>query len=251
MTGQKGRKLRPRPTERVEGGVKYITAEPAARLLGVSHDHFYEKSILSLTRYFFDGRRRPWYKEEQVADLKAGRIAQNPVIAIEGMYKDWTTDARALGIPVTTGMATIRGIQEPLYLPEEVCAAFGLDGHVRMLCRARFSMANKLYLCTWDTYWPYALVEEFLPAMKTDPDFSVSRALAAKGRSPVRAVEEVSSRHANLYEQEQMQMVSNEPILVLQRACYGQDGTFVLFSDMSLRGSFFKRRYEFAIPHWK
>jgi hypothetical protein len=46
-------------------------------------------------------------------------------------------------------------------------------------------------------------------------------------------------------------MISNEPILVLQRACYSASGAFVLFSDMSLRGSFFKMHREYPVDHWK
>lgn len=228
-------------------GEEYVTAEQAMELLGISRPTFYEKPILYLRVYYFDGKKRQWYSKRQVLDLKEGRIAQNPVIPIEGMFKDWTAAARAMGVPATTTTSEVY----PTTLPHDACETFGLSPTLPVLLRGRLTLSRGIYLCVWNSYWPLSLVEEFLPEIKANPDFSITGALAEQGVVVARAVEEVSTRHPSLREQEQMQMISNEPILVLQRACYSERGAFVLFSDMSLRGSFFKMRREYPVDHWK
>ncbi len=229
--------------------IEYINTKEAITLLETSGQTFYTNAKPLLQTYKFGAKKTPWYKKSDVEALKRGRFTgpREPII-IKGMFQNWNEYVRSLGIGADTTNAEIIVTT----LPQAVAKVFNLDTSRQFLKRQRFTMAEGIYLCVWDTYYPYELIEDDLEEIKRNFDYSIVEGIKARhGIAPGANREIYRARPATFREQEQMQLVTDEPMLNLQRISYTHDGeTLILVSDMALRGEWFAYEREEKPTHW-
>ena len=216
---------------RNEGNEIYLDTDEAMRLLGVSKQTFYANARLHIKPMRFDSKKKPWYRKDDVIALKEGRAIREANIGISGILKDWTTFLRGLGYSATT-LVRDMGL---CGLPEDAVETFGLPQgeYVR---RGRITFANRTPICSWDSYYPVDLVD--FSEMKRDLQLDIPKWIAEKhGVKVGRAVDKYIARDATINEQELLQLMTNEPVLILKRASYTRDKSrLVLYSDMVLLG---------------
>lgn len=225
--------------------ITYLDTDETRRELEVTKPTFYKNVQPVLQVYRFAGKRKPYYKKADVLMLKRGQlVAKHPPIVISGILKNWTDYARSLGFQVDTIGREI----DIVSTPEN---PFTL-AHGTFVRRSRISFVNQVPICIWETYYPLALVEDFLEEMKADDEFSVVTAIKERRNLVVGwATERYTARLATTFEQELLQLLDAEPVLQLQRASYTWDKkTLILYSDMALLGAWFAPTLSYPVDIW-
>jgi len=229
---------------------EYLDTQEVLAELGASKKRFYSNVKPQLKVYQFGGKKTPWYKKREVLALKSGQIERTAPITISGILQDWTTHVRALGYQIDTKNREIKTAQ----LPDKVTAAFGIASERQFVMRSRISFVNRVPICIWTTYYPLELVKGvILEEMKRDEETDVVRRIKEQhGVSIGWAKDRYSARAATVTEQELLQLLRDDPVLVLQRVCYTRDKkTLVLYSHMTLLGSWFAPEHEYEVTIWK
>lgn len=227
---------------------EYLTTDDAIVLLETNRQSFYNFAQPLLRVYHFDGKRTPWYKKGDVLDVKRGKSTAKTVITLPGIFKDWTEYVRSLGMKADTDTGEV----VETTLPASAIELFHLPADALFVKRSRLTLVDNAYICIWDTYYPYDLVRLDLDKIKGDAEYSIVSGIKSRhGLAIGYTKERYSSRAATLREQEQMQLVTDEPLLILQRASYTRDRqTLILYSDMSLRGNWFAAEREYDVKIW-
>lgn len=231
-------------------GVEYLNTDEVLAELGASKKRFYSNVKPQLRVYQFEGKKAPWYKKHEVLALKSGQIERTAPITISGILRNWTTHVRALGYQIDTKNREI----ETVTLPDKVAAAFGIDPERQFAKRSRISFVNRVPICIWTTYYPLELVEgDIYEEMKRDEEADVVRRIKEKhGLSIGWAKDRYSARLATTEEQEVLQLLRDDPVLVLQRVSYTRDKkTLVLYSHMTLLGTWFAPEHEYEVNIWE
>ncbi len=232
----------------VEGEAYLDTSETLAEL-GISRQSFYSNVKPQLKVYLFDGLKRPWYRTRDVQALKDGYLPRPASIVISGILKDWTTHVRALGYQADTKNREI----EPATLPEATAAIFGFEPTQQFVKRSRITFVNRVPICIWDTYYPWELVApDILAEMKRDEETDVVRRIKEQyGLIVGWSKDRYTARAATIKEQELLQLLRDDPVLVLQRVSRTRDKkTLILFSEMTLLGSWFAPEHEYYVDIW-
>lgn len=230
----------------------YLDTEETMEVLDTPRKRFYANVRKQLKPYFFEGFKRPWFNEREVMALKEGRTERStPPITIPGIFPNWTNHVRSLGLQIDT---LTRGITIVSLDAEQLPATFHIEPYRQFAKRSRISFINRQPICLWSSYYPLELVAgEILDEMKRDPETDVvKRIQEVHGLTIAWAKDRYSARAASLEEQEALQLLRDEPIMVLQRVSYASDRkTLVLYSDMSLLGSWFAPEHEYPVAIWQ
>jgi hypothetical protein len=231
---------------RIEEGETYLNGQEVMALWPASKKLFYDNIQPRLPTYHFGGRKKPhYYKESEVLALRSGKpSAPRSLIIISGIFSDWTIYLRSLGYRAETVNSEI----ELAELPEEVLNTFHLPATEQFAKRSRMTLANGVPICTWSMYYPIGLVEgKIFGEMIEDPNLNVvTRIEEIHGMTVGWERSRYTARSATLQEQLSLKLLTNEPLLILQRACFTKDRqTLIHVSHMALLGSWF------AIEHDK
>jgi len=228
---------------------EYLSNKEAIALSGASKQSFYKNAKPYLRVYHFDAKLAPWYKKSDVLAFKSGKPARKASLSINGIQRDWTTFLRALGYDAQTKTRAI----EPAKLPPDVVVTFGLNADQQFIKRSRMTYVDGDPICVWSTYYPLKLVEgtilnEIEQNMSTDV---VKRIKEEHGIVVGWGKDKYTARFATFKEQEILQLHINEPVLILQRVSYTEDRkTLVLYSEMTLLGSWFAPEHEYEVNIW-
>lgn len=233
---------------RIENGEEYLNGNEVMDLWPASRNLFYSNIQPRLQSYHFDGKRRPhFYKKAEVLALKKGQPAiHREPITISGIFSDWTVYLRSLGYQADTVNQAI----EIENLPEETSACFHISPSRRFVRRSRMTLANGTPICTWSTYYPLELVEGvILDKMKQDQTLDVvTQIKELHGIAVGWEKNRYTSRSTTLEEQKTLQLLTNEPVLILQRGCWASDKQILAFvSHMTLLGSWFAVEHDFPV----
>ena len=115
------------------------------------------------------------------------------------------------------------------------------------------TLANDVPICTWSTYYPLELVQEkILDEMKHDSSLDVvTRIKETQGIVVGWERNRYTARDTTLEEQELLKLLTNEPVLILQRACFTKDRQILTHvSHMTLLGSWFAIEHDFSVKIW-
>lgn len=227
--------------------VEYWDIRETYMHLNMTRATFYRSVKEKLHVYFFEGRSKPWYKRSEVVALAQGKLEERPHIVLRGLLKNWTHYAQELGLPVETINCMVEiGVS----LAPELCTWLGVIPESTFIKRSRVSFLDTTPICYWETYYSRVLVSQFIDSIKHEPDFDLVAALQEqRGITIKRAKERHIAREASLFEQEILQLRRPEPVLQLQRAAYSELGRLVLYSDMSLLGSWFEPELSYDVDH--
>jgi DNA-binding GntR family transcriptional regulator len=229
-------------------GKMYLNNEEVQAELGASKKRFYNSIRPQLRVYHFEAKQTPWFLREDVIALKNGKPVRKASISISGIQRDWTSYLSSLGFHAETIDRTI----EVTTLPKSAIEFFHLSPEQQFVKRSRMSLADKAPICTWDTYYPYELIQgEIFEEMKQGHVDVVKRIQEETGIVVGVAKDKYTARTATLEEQDLLQLVTNDPVLILQRASYTSDKkTLVLYSDMVLLGNWFAPEHEYQVAIW-
>lgn len=225
--------------------VTYLEVAEVAQELGISKPWFYENVRPRLHTYRFGGKAKPYYKKADVLALKRGRpVASQPPIVIGGILRDWTQHVRALGFQIDTVNREIKSVPTPIN-------HFGIEEGL-FVERSRISFVNRTPICIWSSYYPLPLVADFLDEIKANGELDVVRRIKEQHGLVIGwATERYQARLATSAEQEILQLLTDEPVLTLQRASYTADKqTLVLYSDMVLLGAWFAPEVSYDVNIW-
>jgi hypothetical protein len=236
---------------RIEAGEVYLNGQEVMALWPASKKLFYDNIQPRLQTYHFGGRKKPhYYKESEVLSLRGGKppVQRNPII-ISGIFGDWTTFLRSLGYRADTVNSAI----EVVTLPEEVINTFQFPAEKEFAKRSRTTLANNVPICTWSTYYPLEFVQDrILEEMKQDPTLDVVKQIReTHGITVGWERNRYTARDTTLEEQEHLKLLTNEPVLILQRACFTKDKqTLTHVSHMILLGSWFAIEHDYPVKVW-
>jgi hypothetical protein len=236
---------------RIVNNEEYLNGEEVMSFWPASKNLFYDSIQPRLQTYHFDGKKRPhYYKKSEVIALRSGKptVHREP-ITISGIFGDWTVYLRSLGYQADT----ISQAVETATLPEETTATFHIPSEKQFVRRTRQTLANGVPICVWSTYYPLELVEgTILTEMKQDPRLHVvERIREVHGVAVGWEKDRYTARNATQAEQEDLQLVTNEPVLILQRGCWTSDRQVLAFvSHMTLLGSWFAIEHDSPVKVW-
>ncbi len=233
---------------KVINGEEYLTIEEVMRLWPASRNLFYKRIKPRLRSYHFEGKATPhFYKKTEVLALRDGRPEQRDPILLSGLLGDWTIFLRSLGYQAETKTTTV----EITNLPEEIRRTFRLPLDRQFVRRSRMTLANGIPICSWSSYYPLELVAgEIFAEMQRDPSLDVLKKIRElRAISPTWERDRYLARNASPEEQALMQLITNEPVLVVQRGCWtGKDKqTLTHISHMVLVASWFAVEHEFPL----
>ncbi len=236
---------------RIENGEEYLNGNEVMELWPASRNLFYGSIQSRLQPYHFDGKKRPhYYKKSEVLALRSGKpTVQKEPITISGIFSDWTTYLRSLGYQADTKNSAI----ETVALPEEASNTFHIPAERQFVRRSRMTLANGVPICSWSTFYPLELVEgEILTEMGQDPTLDIiKRIREVHGIAVGWEKNRYTARSTTLEEQEHLQLLTNEPVLILQRACWTSDKQILThISHMTLLGSWFAIEHDFPVNVW-
>ncbi|HEU5374939.1 MAG TPA: UTRA domain-containing protein, partial [Ktedonobacteraceae bacterium] len=191
--------------------------------------------------------RPHYYKKSEVLALRSGEpLTQREPIIISGIFGDWTLHLRSRGYQAITTTQDI----EQVTLPEEVRNTFHIPAERQFIRRSRMTLANGVPICTWSTYYPLELVQEkILDEMKRDSRLDIVKHIKEEhGIAPRWEKNRYTARSATLEEQETLKLLTNEPVLILQRGCWTDDRqTLTHVSHMTLLASWFAIEHDFPV----
>ncbi len=230
---------------------EYLDTQEVLAELDASKKRFYSNVKPYLRTYHFDAKKTPWYRKRDVLALKGGKLARMASISISGIQRDWTSFLRASGYHAVT---IDRTIETGVFLPKDAIEMFKLPADKKFVKRSRMTIVDGVPICAWDTYYPLELVEgDILDEMKHGFEIDVVKRIKEKYGIVVGiAKDKYTARNATFEEQELLQLLSNDPVLILQRVSYTRDRqTLVLYSDMVLLGSWFAPEHEYEVNIWE
>ena len=197
---------------------EYLDTREVLEELGASKKRFYSNVKPQLKVYRFAGLRAPWYRKRDVLALKNGLLPRAASIVISGILSNWTTHVRALGYQADTKTREIT--VEPL--PEEASATFGIETSQQFVKRSRITFVNRVPICIWTTWYPLALVgDDIYAEMKQDDETDVVRRIKEKHGLVIGwSKDRYTARGATIYEHELLQLLWDEPVVILQRVSY-------------------------------
>lgn len=236
---------------RVENNEEYLNGEEVMSFWPASKNLFYGSIQPRLQSYHFDGKKRPhYYKKSEVLALKSGKpTAHREPITISGIFGDWTVHLRSLGYQADTHNQAI----EMAILPEEVNYTFHISRERQFVRRSRLTLANGVPICVWSTYYPFELVEgEILSEMRQYAKLDViKRIREVHGITVGWERNRYTARNATLDEQGLLQLVTNEPVLIVQRGCWTSDKQILIHvSHMTLLSSWFAIEHDSSVSIW-
>jgi DNA-binding GntR family transcriptional regulator len=240
---------------RIENNEEYLNGEEVMAMWPASKNLFYSGIQPRLQAYHFEGKKRPhYYKKSEVLALRSGQpTVQKEPITLYGIVEDWTIYLRAHGYQANTTTEDI----EIVALPKEVETTFHISSEKRFARRTRKTLANGIPICVWSTYYPLELVEgEILAKMRQESTLNVVKQIKeVHGIIVGFERDRYTARNATLEEQKTLQLLTNEPVLIIQRGCWTSDKQIILthISHMTLLGSWFAIEHEIPVDTrvWK
>ncbi len=233
---------------RFENGKEFLNGDEVMEFWPASKNLFYGNIQPRLKSYHFDGKKRPhYYEKSEVLALKSGEpIIHREPITISGIFGDWTYHLRSRGYQATTIDKAI----EQTTLPEEVKNTFHIPADRQFIKRSRMTLANGAPICTWSTYYPLELVEgTIFEEMKRDSTTNVVKRIQEEHGFIARwEKNRYTARSTTLEEQKTLELLTNEPVLILQRGCWTDDRQILThISHMTLLASWFAIEHDAPI----
>ncbi len=210
---------------RIENGEEYLNGEEVMNFWPASKNLFYGSIQPRLQPYHFDGKKRPhYYKKSEVLALKSGKpVTRKEPITISGIFGDWTVYLRSLGYQADTRNYAI----ETTTLPEEASFTFHISAERQFVRRSRITLANGVPICVWST------IRE------------------VHGITVGWEKNRYTARNTTLEEQELLQLLTNEPVLIVQRGCWTSDRQILThISHMTLLSSWFAIEHDSSVKIW-
>lgn len=231
---------------KIINGEEFLTTEEVMAFWPASRNLFYKRIQPRLRAYHFEGKATPhYYKKTEVEALRSGQPIKRDPIVLSGILGDWTVYVRSLGFEAETKTISL----EICSLPEEIRRTFHLSSERQFVRRSRMTLANGVPICQWSTYFPLELIGgEIFAEMQRDSSLDVLRRIREiHGLSVAWERDRYSARNASPEEQALLQLLTNEPVLVVQRACFSKDRTLTHISHMILIASWFAVEHEFPV----
>lgn len=219
-------------------------------LLGTSKQSFYDNARRHLKPYHFDAKRSTWYSEAEVLNLKNGVAVRKGAIRLTNIQQNWMQDIIDMGYDARTEN---RGDIEIVSLPDDAITAFHLPPTQQFVKRSRMTLVDDAPICLWSSYYPLNLVEgKILEEMRQNVATDVVKRIKDVCGVIIRVSRErYTTRVTTLEEQVLLRQVTDDPVLILQRASYTQEKqSLVLYSDMTLLGSWFASEREYEVNTW-
>lgn len=232
----------------VEGEEYLSTQEVRDTFDKASKKRFYDNIKPYLRVYHFDGRRLPWYSKNEVLALKDGKPVRKASIAITGMFSNWTQHARSLGFSVQS----VERERKVEHLPVGVAESFHVTTDEEFVRVSEMSWIEGQPVCAWVSWYPLALVHEALPQILDGSLHDIIGYIADRHDIVIREVNDVyGARFATFEEMALLQLLNNEPLLILQRMARTEDQQIVvLYQDMQLLSNWFVVRRTENIHYW-
>lgn len=229
---------------RHEQGELYVDTPDAIATLKMSRQYFYVNVRAKLQAYHFDGRAKPWYKDRDVRDLRDGKTVRKADVVIEGILKNWVVSVREQG---HTAEVFDRESPRIVSAPKAVADVFAEYSNREVVLRARGGAIDGHPCCMWTTYYPIDLVRgDTLEAMLRDSQTDTMALIQAQhGLSIHHAKDQVTSRLPTPEEQVTLEIVPDDPILVLRRTSYAESGKAMLFQEQILVAAYFLMTYTY------
>lgn len=228
---------------------EYLNTEESMAELGATRQRFYTNAKPLLKAYHFDARKMSWYRKREVLALKTGNLMRADSIVISGIFGNWTEHVRSLGYQVDTKNREIEIVTTPADAP----ATFGIPTGKHFVKRSRITFISGTPICVWASYYPLEFVNgDIHQEMKRNEDLDVVKAIKEQhGVAVGWSKERYMARLATTEEQEILQLLRDDPVLVLQRASRTSDKeTLVLYSSMTLLGTWFAPEREYEVHNW-
>lgn len=229
---------------RHEKGELYVDTNDAIAALKMSRQYFYTNVRDKLQPHHFDGRTKPWYKDRDVRDLRDGKTVRKADVVIEGILKNWVASVREQG---HTAEVFDRVSPRIVTIPEDVAGVFAEYSDREVVLRSRGGSIDGHPCCMWTTYYPIALVrgatlESMLRDSQTD---TMALIQGQHGLAIHHAKDQVTSRLPTPNEQVTLEIVPDDPVLVLRRTSYSEDGKVMLFQEQVLVSAYFLMTYTY------
>jgi DNA-binding GntR family transcriptional regulator len=229
---------------------RFLNGKETMALLGTSKQSFYDNARRHLKPYHFDAKRSPWYSEAEVLHLKNGVAVRKGAIRLTNIQHNWMQDIIDMGYDARTEN---RGEVEIVPLPDDAITTFHLPPTQHYVRRSRMTLVDDAPICLWSSYYPLNLVEgEILDEMRRNVATDVVTRMKEVHGAIIRVSRErYTTRVTTPEEQALLRLVTDDPVLILQRASYTQEKqSLVVFSDMTLLGSWFASEREYEVTTW-
>lgn len=236
---------------RTEEGEVYLNGQEVMEIWPASKKLFYDNIQPRLQAYHFGGRKKPhYYRQSEVLALRSGKpLVQRSPIIISGIFSDWTVYLRSLGYRAETVNSDVTLAE----LPAETLNAFQIPSTQQFAMRSRKTLANGAPICTWSTYYPIELVlGKIFDEMLENPTLDVvTRIKEVHGIFIGWERNRYTARDATMREKHELELLTNEPVLILQRACFTKDRQKLThISHMTLLGSWFAIEHDNEVTIW-
>ncbi len=227
---------------------EYLNTQEVLSMLQASKKRFYQNIKPHLHSYHFDAMKTPWYRTRDILALQTGKPVRKAEIRIGGLLKDWTAYLGSLGFRSETVYRSV----EVTTLPGDAMRAFRLAQGQQFLKRSGLSTADGEVICVWDSYYPLELVADILDQLKAGSAIDVVAHIRQRHNLVItHATDRYTARDTTLDEQNIFRLLTDEPMLILQRVSYTADEkVLVLYSDMVLRASWFAPEYSYSVNIW-
>lgn len=142
--------------------------------------------------------------------------------------------------------AVTEHIKEPevIALPLEVARMFGQSEGVRFVHRSRVQGIPNIPMRLQETYFPADLAEQFIPAMKMNPEMNVMGEIRkVHGVAIAERRDSLVGRHPTAEEMRLLNLVRTSPVFEQRRYFTANDGRIVSFMKVTLVAAFFVLDY--------
>lgn len=227
---------------------EYLNTQESIEEMEASKKLFYDNVKPYLRVYHFNGKKTPWYKKKEVVAFKLGKPIRKASIPLSGILNDWTSYLQSLGYHAeTTNLKSAITT-----LPDDAVSMLHLPAGKEFVKRSRFTHADGIPICTWDTYYPVELVEDIKEDIMSGSTINIVEYIKEKHGIVIGvSKDKYTARITTFEEQALFQLLTDEAVLILQRASYTKDkSTLVLYSDMVLVGSWFAPEHEYPVNIW-
>ena len=235
---------------REEDGEKYLNAKEAAEILGITKQLFSANVQPFLEKHFLPGRKRPFYKPEDVNVWKnKPEEAQIPIL-IQGITKNFEKEMKRRGIDLVVKNI---GTPEVVVMNERMAHIFRMPVGTPVIKRGRLrTMQNTPVgmVCNW--YRRDLADDELLEEMRRNDSADMPALMQEKyGVALSWCVESVKTRAATQEERQILKMAKPGDVFEIQRVNLTQEnGETVMVSDLTLITQYFNLEYSYPTRHW-
>jgi GntR family transcriptional regulator len=142
---------------------------------------------------------------------------------------------------------TTIGIPDIITIPDEIAAMFETERGIQVIHRLRVQGTSEIPIRLEENWYPTDLAQQFLDAMRNDPDINVAREIRlAHNIAITRIKEDVLSRYPSQEEAKLLGITRTSPVLEARRNFLTHDkGRTVIYNRTIMVAAFCKMHYEY------